>query len=360
VAHDDIETLRRQLEMYESQYDADIVEDVQYQLEGEFDAFEVPVGPEVPGADSLDEMLQSIHADEAWETTRGEGVAVAVVDTGINGARPEFPVEKRRGQWAPAGQDAWTDYQGHGTMCACIAAGTRAAGGEFDGAAPGAGLISCRTSFYESEIVTIYDFLTDYATAHRDERVVSTNSFGRRTGRAPEPPRDSDLSDALTEAIDAGVTICFSAGNYHGLAGGHPESCSPASIWLHKRRADVLIVAACRPDGDMWWYSSRGPGQFAAQVGMARKPDVTAPTPPDGRLVYGDKVRSLPNGWGTSGACPQAAGVAALLLSADAGATAGEVLDAIRWTAVPLGHGFDCEGHGLLHAAKALSSTVNH
>jgi serine protease AprX len=231
-----------------------------------------------------------------------------------------------------------------------------------DGTAPNAGLISCRSSFYDSELVTIYDFLSDYATAHPEERVVATNSFGRRTGSAPKPPPDNDLSDALTVAIAAGVTICFSAGNYHELAGGDPAACSPTSIWLHKCRGDVLTVAACRPDGDMWSYSSRGPGQFAAQPGMARKPEVTAPTPPDGRIVYGDKVNSLPNGWGTSGACPQVAGVAALLVSANPAATVSEVLDAIRWTAVPLGHGFDCEGHGLLHAAKALAlaTAVNH
>jgi subtilisin family serine protease len=91
VSDDDIETLRQQLEMYESQFDAEIVEDVRYQLEDDSAAFEVPVVPEVPGADSLDEMLESLHADEVWSTTRGEGVVIAVVDTGINGGRRSSP-----------------------------------------------------------------------------------------------------------------------------------------------------------------------------------------------------------------------------------------------------------------------------
>jgi serine protease AprX len=280
---------------------------------------------------------------------------IAVVDTGVNGARPEFPAAKRRGEWAPAGEDAWTDYQGHGTMCACIATGTRAEGGEFDGVAPDAGLIACRTQFFDSEIVTIYDFLTDFATEHDDVRVVASNSFGLPTGVAPPPPPDTDLADALADAVAAGVAICFSAGNYHELAGGRPDACSPTSIWLHKCRADVITVATSRPDGSMWSYSSRGPGQFAGDPGMAPKPDVTAPTPPNGRVVYGDAVQSLPNGWGTSGACPQVAGVAALMLGGS-GAPPGEVFDAIRASAAPLGHGFECEGHGLLQAAQAVAA----
>jgi subtilisin family serine protease len=88
---------------------------------------------------------------------------------------------------------------------------------------------------------------------------------------------------------------------------------------------------------------------------MKDKPDVTAPTPPNGRVVYGDEVRSLPNGWGTSGACPQVAGLAALLRGKRA-ATVQEVRDAVRGTAVPLGHGPDCEGEGLIDCAAAIAA----
>jgi serine protease AprX len=241
------------------------------------------------------------------------------------------------------------------SLCACIATGTRAEGGESDGVAPDAGVIACRTRFFDSEIVTIYHFLTDFATEHTDLRLVASNSFGRRTGSPPAPPPDTDLADALRDAVAAGVTICFSAGNYHKLAGGAPAACNPTSIWLHKCRDDLLTVATSRPDGSMWFYSSRGPGQFNGDPGMARKPDVTAPTPPNGRVVYGDSVQSLPDGWGTSGACPQVAGVAALMLGGSAASPA-EVCDAIRSTAVPLGHDFDCEGRGLIHAARAVAA----
>jgi serine protease AprX len=355
VEEDMARELDAQLGTYSDQYGAEIVEDVRYQLEEAPGSFPLPVGPEAPGSPSLDDVLDLIHAREAWETSRGAGVAIAVVDTGVNGARPEFPQSKRLDQWAPAGEDAWTDYEGHGTMCACIATGTRAEGGEFDGVAPDAGLIACRTRFFDSEVVTIYDFLIDFATDHGDMRVVASNSFGRRVGTPPAPPPDTDLADALADAVAAGIAICFSAGNYHELAGGAAAACNPTSIWLHKCRDDVITVATSRPDGTMWSYSSRGPGQFAGDPGMADKPDVTAPTPPNGRVVYGDSVRSLPNGWGTSGACPQVAGLAALMLAGST-ASAADVFDAIRSTAASLGHGADCQGRGLIHAANAVAA----
>jgi serine protease AprX len=347
--------LEDQLARYVRDYGAEVVEDVRYDLEDANDAYSIPVGPELPGSQSLDDVLDLIHARDAWTTSRGEGVVIAIVDTGVNGNRPEFPAAKRLGGWAPEGGDPWVDEVGHGTMCACIAAGTRAEGGVFDGVAPDAGLVSCRTRFFDSEIVTIYDFLIDFVAEHQDIALVASNSFGRQTGTPPPPPPDTDLADALTDAVAAGIVICFSAGNYHDLAGGAPGACSPTSIWLHKGRADLLTVATSRPDGSMWFYSSRGPGQFDGDPGMAPKPDVTAPTPPDGRVVYGDQVQSLPNGWGTSGACPQVAGLAALLLGTNPG-TPEEVRDAIRTTAVSLGHDATCQGEGLIDCQAAIAA----
>jgi serine protease AprX len=345
-----------QLGRYAEAFGAEVVEDYQYALERHRsgDEFTLPVMPEAPG-ESLDDVLRLIRASSAWRTTRGAGVVIAVVDTGINGTRPEFPRSKRRGQWSPIGEDAWTDYLGHGTMCACIAAGTRASGGEFDGVAPEAGLISCRTHFYDSELATIYDFLGDFAE-HNNVTVVATNSFGIESGTPPEEDPNSDFLPALHEAIGRGVQVCFSAGNYHELAGGQPDHCEPTSIWTYKCRDDVLTVATDKTDGSMWNYSSRGPGQLFGHAGMSQKPDVTAPTPVNGRVLYGDGPRSLPEGWGTSGACPQVAGLAALLLSKKPGLTRQSVNDAICNSADGLGHGANCEGSGQINCEAALNS----
>jgi serine protease AprX len=56
----------------------------------------------------------------------------------------------------------------------------------------------------------------------------------------------------------------------------------------------------------MWYYPAAG-GPALRRSGTNGKPDVTAPTPRNGKVVYGGDLKVLPDGWGTSGACPQAA-----------------------------------------------------
>lgn len=343
-----------ELAMFEHEFGAEVVIDFQYALEEtEPDDFPLPVGPDVAESESLDDILHQIGAPDAWNTTRGAGATIAIVDTGVNGHRPEFGAARRGGGWAPAGEDPWSDYQGHGTMCACIAAASRADGGEFDGVAPEASLISCRTHFLDSELATLYDHLVELSEADDAEPIVASNSFGIKTGKAPAEDPDSDFIPALGDALAAGITVCFSAGNYHELAGGKADSCDPTSIWAYKCRDDVIAVAASRPDGTMWSYSSRGPGQHAGQPGMADKPNVTAPTPPNGRVLFGDRPRNFPNGWGTSGACPQAAGLLALLLSA--GHARNDAIDAMEQSAVRLGVSFPCQGAGIIDCSDALA-----
>ncbi|HEY0838036.1 MAG TPA: S8 family serine peptidase [Azospirillum sp.] len=316
------------------------------------------------GADaggSLDDVLRLIGIDWGLHNrSLGQGVSIAVVDTGVNGNRAEFP--NRKGGWAPSGEVAWTDEDGHGTMCATIAA---AGGGGFRGVAPGADLIACKTWFYNSELAEIYDALTDRARA--GEVIVASNSFGIPEGDPPDLSVDYDVfHGALVDAIGAGVRVVFSAGNYHGLAGGTADSCGPNSVWQEKGRADVLSVATCDLEKAMWDYSSRGPGQFYSVEpdkrpdpfqdahGVGRKPDVTAPTPRNGRILFGDEIVVMPDGWGTSGAAPQVAGLLALLLSRWPDLRRDELFDVVRSTAQDLDFAYECQGAGMIDCRKAL------
>ncbi len=343
-----------QLRELGEEFGATIVEDFRYNMEA--DIFEPSfIGPEDPNDPSLDDVLSLIEADKAWMSNRGGDVIIAVVDTGIDGMRPEFPQAKRVGSWQPLNDAPWTDWRGHGTMCACIAAGTTSSGGIFNGVAPDAGIIACKTRFYDSELSSIYDYLTE-RTQREGINIISTNSFGIRAGTPPPAPPDSDFIPSLNDAIAAGIKVFFSAGNYHEDAGGSADECGPTSIWLHKCREDVITVATCDMDLNMWHYSSRGPGQHHGEPNMNLKPDVTAPTPANGRVVYGNSVRSLSNGWGTSGACPQAAGLAALLLGKDPSLTRAALFDAIKSHATPLKYDATCGGTGLIDCKRAIDS----
>ena len=345
------EVIQKDAEIYKKHYDAKIVADYQYEIDSN-DIFDLEA--EVAEA-SLEDVVKKVQAAKAWGMGyTGKNVTVAVVDTGIDGTRPEFPLDKRVGGWAAPGSNPWTDWKGHGTMCACIAAGIDDAG-PFNGIAPNADLILCRTHFYDSELTLIFDYLSNLKT-EKNLTIIATNSYGIKTGTAPNPPsQGSTFPDALNDAINNGIHVFFSVGNNHQEAGGCPTQCHPNSIWLHKSRDDLLSVATCDLNDAMWYYSSRGPGQYFPDPNTNRKPDVTAPTPKNGQIVYGPTTRVLANGWGTSGACPQAAGLAALLLEAAPQLTQAALFNAIRNGATSMGHAHDCEGHGLINCQASLN-----
>lgn len=326
------------------EYGAEIEEDARYDLESPL---------EVGGflrrdAASLDAVLDAIGVREAWRRgNRGEGAVIAVVDSGIDGRRREFPLWKWRGSWQVDGAQPYADPSGHGTMCAVLAAASRESGCRFEGVAPRAGLIACRTRFYDSELAAIYDHLIALAEADPSLRLIATNSFGRRSGSAPVPLA-GDFPQALEEAIGRGIAIFFSAGNNHDLAGGFPADCLPPTVWDYKLSPRVFTVGACDLEGRMWSYSSRGPAGSG-------KPDLVAPTPPNGLIAFGRGERRFAKGWGTSGACPQAAGLAALLWTAEPSLTVEQLFSRIRGGARDLGLPWTCQGAGRLDCAAALA-----
>ncbi len=245
-----------ELRIIAQEFGAEIVVDYQYDLEADHTPDFTFEGIEVTPSGTLSDVTSLVRADEAWTHSTGEGVTLAIVDTGIDGTHPEFPQSKRAGSWEPQGDTPWTDWEGHGTMCATISAASDAApASRYRGIAPDAKLIACKTRFFDSELGAIYDFLTTVAQ-DLNGPLVASNSFGRRTGTAPQPPTQSDFIDAMNDAIAAGVIVFFSAGNNHQLAGGAPDRCDPNSVWLHKSRDDVFPVATCDLDRAMWFYPS--------------------------------------------------------------------------------------------------------
>jgi serine protease AprX len=150
----------RAIEQLAKTFEGEVVIDVQYDMDQMPPHVLVETVPEAAEA-SLSDVIRMNKADQAWGTARGENVTIAVVDTGIHGGHKEFAPAKRNGGWSVPGDDPWTDWQGHGTMCACIAAATSAHGGKYDGVAPDAKIMSCKTRFFDSELAAISDTLTD-------------------------------------------------------------------------------------------------------------------------------------------------------------------------------------------------------
>ncbi|XP_021962186.1 thermitase-like [Folsomia candida] len=102
-------------------------------------------GPEVAPQDNTTQTPQwgvaKINAPAAWATTQGEGIVVAIIDTGVN-LRHTALTEGYAGAWSDPFYNTPnpTDVDGHGSHCAGTILG-RANG---VGVAPGARWIACR------------------------------------------------------------------------------------------------------------------------------------------------------------------------------------------------------------------------
>ncbi|MGY3201948.1 type VII secretion-associated serine protease mycosin [Streptomyces sp. TE5632] len=93
-------------------------------------------------------FLDAMKAEQMWQTSTGEGVTVAVIDSGVDPNNPDLEGRVLPGKDLAPDQpgDEHTDYEGHGTGMAGLIAGTGAYGGGNGafGLAPGAKILPIR------------------------------------------------------------------------------------------------------------------------------------------------------------------------------------------------------------------------
>ncbi|MGN9794065.1 type VII secretion-associated serine protease mycosin [Streptomyces sp. OZ13] len=88
--------------------------------------------------------LDAMNADEMWKTSTGEGVTVAVIDTGVDPSLPDLRGQVLEGRdFSPESGTYADDVDGHGTGMAALIAGTGKGGGSY-GLAPGAKILPIR------------------------------------------------------------------------------------------------------------------------------------------------------------------------------------------------------------------------
>ena len=229
---------------------------------------------------------QSIRSDRSWGMGgTGKGVGVAVIDTGIDGANPDFRVsqtDKRSRVIAsavvnPAAKDA-RDTLGHGTHIAGLIAGNgtnRDAGdplvGRYAGVAPDANLISVKVDDGAghttiADVIAGVQFAVDF---RRDLNIRVINLSLRST--VAESYLTDPLDAAVEEAWFAGIVVVAAAGNGGDAAG--------AVTYAPANDPHIITVGAVddqrtksTDDDRLASWSSRGVTQDGVE-----KPDVVAP-----------------------------------------------------------------------------------
>ncbi|MFJ4467821.1 S8 family serine peptidase [Streptomyces sp. NPDC089424] len=299
---------------------------------------------------TLDRSTAQINAPAAWAAGQhGEGVKVAVLDTGADQTHPDLAgrVSEARDF---SGSGSTRDLFGHGTHVAATAAGSGAAsGGLRKGVAPGADLIVGKVlgddgSGSESQIIAGMEW-----AAAEGAKVVNM-SLGA--------DMQSDGTDPMSLAVNE---ISRSSGALFVVAAGNSGGRGDMTVGSPGVADAALTVGAVDRDDSLAPFSSRGP-RFGDK---AVKPDITAPgvgivaaraagttmgAPIDDHYVAAD---------GTSMATPHVAGAAALLAGQHPDWSAQQLKDALISTSRTISGQTPTEqGGGRVDVKAAFSAPV--
>ncbi|MEU8543052.1 S8 family serine peptidase [Streptomyces sp. NPDC048717] len=251
--------------------------------------------------------LDRMHVDKIWEKTTGEGIKIAVIDSGVNASTPSL-----KGQVLP-GRDASipegggpdiSDRTGHGTTTAELIAGTGAGGG-IQGLAPGAKIIPIKVPMLEfDELPSIYDHVDQAIrmALQRDADIITISVANKYVIGAGKTAQRYALQDALKKGV-----LVFAGSGDNAKKGNEP--LAPA------RYHEVVSVAASDEDGRAAPFSQHGD-----------KVNIAAPGVNYPRWCDGTFTRYCSGGQGTHAASALAAASAALIKSIHPDWTASQIL----------------------------------
>jgi serine protease AprX len=308
---------------------------------------------------------RAIRADQVWNEApyrQGQNVTVAVVDSGIQKAHPDFGsrVVKSVNIAYP---DMIFDNYGHGTYVAGIIGGNGSGSkGAYVGVAPKVNLLDVRVTSMagaatESDVVAGLQWIYDHRAEH-NIRVVNL-SFNASQAQSYHT---SPLNAACEVLWFNGVVVVAAAGN-QGMGAIYPPANDPFVITVGA--ADDKGTATLADD-QVAAFSAYG----VTPDGVA-KPDLIAP----GRnlvgplnnlngllaLLHPQNLLSKSNYFrmsGTSAAAPVVSGAIALLLQAEPLLTPDQVKQRLLTTANKAWNGYDSTkaGAGYLDIYAAIHS----
>jgi subtilisin family serine protease len=283
--------------------------------------------------------LQDYRIEQAWDITRGAGVRIAIIDTGIDATHPDLVGAVVGGAdfsglgtadgLTPVGPE-----RRHGTMVASLAAGRGNAGVEgVIGSAPEAELLSVSMSFGGGSVSPDEQVASAVRFAVDNGADIISLSLTRNTRDWPE-----SWDRAFSYAAANDVVVIAAAGN---RGSGTVAVGAPATM------PGVLTVGGVDQDG----LASDTASSQGITIGvMAPSEGLVGATPGGGYVSWS----------GTSGATPIVAGIVALVRSAYPSMDAANVINRVLVTAnratdtIP----DPIYGYGLVDAYGALTADV--
>jgi len=297
-----------------------------------------PTAASADGVRDREYWLDEFGIRAAWNTTQGQGVTIAVIDTGVDGSAPDLAGAvvggtDFSGLGSPNGQTPVGSVSSeHGTMVASLAAG-RGTGGSNGviGSAPAASILSISIGFGEGSTSSDDQIAQAVTWAVDNGADVINMSLTRNTLDWPK-----SWDTAFLYAMQHDVVIVAAAGN---RGSGTTTVGAPATM------PGVLTVAGVDINGEASFdASSQG-----ITIGVAAPSENLVGVVPGGGYTVWN---------GTSGATPIVSGIVALVMAAHPGLDAANVINRIVTTARDAGSpGTDAiYGFGLIDAQAAVTA----
>jgi subtilisin family serine protease len=318
--------------------------------------------------------LDSLSAEAAWDSARGAGVVVAVVDSGVDVTHPDLAgnVWQNPGEVAGNGVDddgngyiddvvGWdfseddsnpNDEHGHGTHVSGTIAAEDDNGQGIVGVAPDARIMAIR-GLDRFGSGSTFDLAQGIIYAAANGADVINNSWGCN-GNCPSNPV---AEEAVRFAHDAGSVVVFAAGNSNLDIGGispqnQPEVLVVSSSTPTDARSSFsnfgLVDVAAPGSGDASGSGDQPVRGILSLKSAICEPSLCSP----GLIVGGQYLRQA----GTSMAAPHVAGLAALVRSQHPEYSPEQIRQAIRRSGSDSnGGGYDPDlGYGRAFAEGAL------
>ncbi|MER5923158.1 type VII secretion-associated serine protease mycosin [Streptomyces mirabilis] len=288
--------------------------------------------------------LDAMHTQQAWRTTKGQGITVAVLDTGVDDQHPDLAGNVLTGKdmvgfGAQRGDRAWAR---HGTAMAGIIAG------HGHGVGNGDGVLGIAP---EAKILPVRVILEDGDSARTRARNTRGNA----------------LAEGIRWATDQGADVInLSLGDDSKSA--HPEPAEDAAVQYALKKGAVVVASAGNggEKGDHISYPAAYPGVIAAtavdqngtHASFSTRRWYATVSAPGVDVVIADPDDKYYEGWGTSAASAFVSGAVALIKAAHPGLSPAQIKKLLEDTArnAPSGGRDDSRGFGFIDPAAAIEA----